>query len=95
MLSADGRIQIDAAVSRIPDLYTAPLIVEGYADMGTPGAELTASRRRATLVRTYLQLHYRLEPKNIGIVALSTQPPASARKGSWDGVCLVKLASAQ
>ncbi len=90
-LSPQGRAEIDAAVSSLPDIYDHPLIIEGYAAQGTPAEQLVRSRRRAALVRAYLQLHYRVQPKNIGLIALSATPPANAGKSTWDGVCLVKL----
>ncbi len=90
-LSPMGRVEIDQAVSRMPDLYSEPVLVEGYAAAGTPDEQLTRSRRRATLVRSYLQLHYHVEPKNTGVVALSSTPPTDAGKANWDGVALVGL----
>lgn len=93
-LTAAGRARLDEAVSRIAGLYDSPLIVEGYADpgvSGAPGEASPRSRQRATLVRSYLQIRYRLAPKNTGIIGLSATPPAAAGKSSWDGVCLVHL----
>jgi hypothetical protein len=43
------------------------------------------------LVQTYLQLHYHVEPKNTGIIALSSTPPQNAGKTSFDGVSLVSV----
>ncbi len=91
MLSAEGRSQIDAAVSQLPDLYDHPLVVEGYALGGDRAEELVRSRTRASLVRNYLQMKYRVQPKDIGVVALDATPPEDSGKGTWDGVCLVKL----
>ncbi len=92
-LSTAGRAQIDEAVSQIPGLYDSPLIVEGYASVGTPGQVLVRSRQRAMLVRAYLQIHFHLAPKNTGIIGLSAAPPTAAGRTSWDGVCLVHLAN--
>ncbi len=94
-LTGEGRAQIDAAVSQIPGLYDSPLIVEGYAEDGTPAQVLTRSRERARVVRAYLQLRFQLAPKNTGIIGLSQSPPANSGKTRWDGVCLVHLASAK
>jgi phospholipid/cholesterol/gamma-HCH transport system substrate-binding protein len=91
-LTAEGRAQIDQAVSQIPDLYGGAIIVEGYSTAGDAGKDLARSRQRAQVVRAYLQLHYHLAPKNTGIIGLSTTPPAAAGKPTWDGVCLVRLA---
>ncbi len=91
-LSASGRAAIEAAASQIPDLYTSALIVEGYADPGTPGEMLVQSRQRAIMIRDYLQLRFNLASQNIGIIGMSTTPPVASGKQSWDGICIVRLA---
>jgi phospholipid/cholesterol/gamma-HCH transport system substrate-binding protein len=90
-LSAGGRQQIDQAVGQLGEIYAKPLIVEGYANAGSPSDQLVESRHRAALVRTYLQLHYHLEPKNTGIIALKSTPPASTGKTTYDGISLVTV----
>jgi phospholipid/cholesterol/gamma-HCH transport system substrate-binding protein len=95
VLSPNGRQNIDQAVGQLKDIYDKPLIIEGYASSGSPSDELVQSRRRATLVQTYLQLHYHLEPKNTGIVALSSTPPQNAGKTTFNGVSLVSVGSAK
>jgi phospholipid/cholesterol/gamma-HCH transport system substrate-binding protein len=95
VLSANGRKNIDQAVGQLKEIYDKPLIIEGYASSGSPSDELVQSRRRATLVQTYLQLHYHLEPKNTGIVALSSTPPQNAGKTTFDGVSLVSIGTAR
>ena len=91
VLSMPGRQSIDQAVGQFKALYDKPLIVEGYASSGSPSEELVQSRRRAALVRNYLQLHFHLEPKDTGIIALSSTPPESAGKTTFDGVSLVSV----
>jgi phospholipid/cholesterol/gamma-HCH transport system substrate-binding protein len=91
VLSAQGRQSIDQAVGQFKAFYDKPLIVEGYASSGSPSEELLQSRRRAALVRGYLQVHYHVAPKNTGIIALSSTPPESAGKTTFDGVSLVSL----
>jgi phospholipid/cholesterol/gamma-HCH transport system substrate-binding protein len=91
VLSPNGRKNIDQAVGQLKEIYDKPLIIEGYASSGSPSDELVQSRRRATLVQTYLQLHYHLEPKNTGIIALSSTPPETAGKTTFDGVSLVSI----
>lgn len=90
-LSLAGRQQLDEAAGRISGLYDSPLLVEGYANAGTPGQLLVRSRQRATMVRGYLQTRFRLAPKETGVVGLSAQPPSAAGRLSWDGICLVHL----
>jgi phospholipid/cholesterol/gamma-HCH transport system substrate-binding protein len=91
ILSPQGRGNIDAAVGQLQEIYGKPLIVEGYASGPSPSDELVQSRRRATLVRTYLQLRYHLQPKNTGIVALRSTPPNATGKTTFDGVSLVSV----
>jgi phospholipid/cholesterol/gamma-HCH transport system substrate-binding protein len=91
VLSMQGRQSIDQAVGGFKALYDNPLIVEGYASSGSPSDELLLSRRRAALVRNYLQLHFHLQPKDTGIIALSATPPASTGKTTFDGVSLVSI----
>jgi hypothetical protein len=43
----------------------------------------TASRDRAILVRLYLQTHFHLDVKNIGVVALRDLPPPGLHKDKW------------
>jgi len=95
VLSANGRQNIDQAVGQLKEIYDKPLIIEGYASSGSPSDELVQSRRRATLVQTYLQLHYHLEPKDTGIVALSSTPPQNAGKTTFNGVSLVSIGTAR
>ncbi len=74
----------DAAVS-------GPLIIEGYAASGEPGAQLAESRARAIAVRQYLQTRFYFDPQNLGTVSLRATPPLTANKANWDGVCIVLL----
>ena len=94
VLSANGRQNIDQAVGQFRAFYDNPLIIEGYASSGSPSDELVKSHRRATLVQTYLQLHFHLMPKNTGIVALRSTPPENAGKTTFDGVSLVSIGRA-
>lgn len=89
VISAQGRHSVDLAVGQFKGIYGQPLIIEGYAPSGPGSDELIQARRRATLVRNYLQLHYHLLPKNTGIIALGTTPPMNAGKDTFDGVSLV------
>jgi phospholipid/cholesterol/gamma-HCH transport system substrate-binding protein len=91
VLTPQGRGNIDAAVGQLNEIYGKPLIVEGYASGPSPSEALLQSRRRAALVRTYLQLRFHLQPKNTGIVALRTTPPSATGKTTFDGVSLVSV----
>jgi len=91
VLSAQGRQNIDQALGQFKGIYDKPLIVEGYASSGSPSEELVQSRRRAALVRGYLQVHYHVAPKNTGIIALQSTPPESTGKPTFDGISLVSV----
>jgi phospholipid/cholesterol/gamma-HCH transport system substrate-binding protein len=93
VLSAQGRRNIDTAVGQLKGIYGQPLIIEGYASLGSESDQLRQSRRRAALVRTYLQLHFHLLHKNTGIVALRSTPPENAGKSTFDGVSLVSVST--
>jgi phospholipid/cholesterol/gamma-HCH transport system substrate-binding protein len=93
VLSAQGRQNIDQAVGQFRAIYGQPLIVEGYASTGSESEQLLRSRRRAVLVRDYLQLHYHLMLKNTGIIALRGTPPENAGKTTFDGVSLVSVSA--
>lgn len=89
VLTARGRHSIDLAIGQLKEIYNEPLIIEGYATSGSRSDELIQSRRRASEVRDYLQLHFHLLPKNTGIVALGSRPPINAGRSTFDGVSLV------
>jgi phospholipid/cholesterol/gamma-HCH transport system substrate-binding protein len=91
VLSEQGRHTIDEAVGQLNGIYGQPLIIEGYSTVGSASDQLIQSRRRATLVRTYLQLRFNVLPKNTGIVALDGHPPQNAGKSTFDGVSLVSV----
>jgi phospholipid/cholesterol/gamma-HCH transport system substrate-binding protein len=91
VLSEEGRHNIDEAVSHFNGIYGEPLIIEGYSALSSASDQLIQSRRRATLVRTYIQLRFHLLPKNTGIIALESKPPENAGKSTFDGVGLVSV----
>ena len=91
-LSEQGRRELDRAMSDfVSYLPNKPLMVEGYADHGTPAEEYRESQERATLVREYLISRFKLKPENTGAMPLGDLPPEQADKQSWDGISLVLL----
>ena len=91
-LSVAGKAKVDASVAQLGDAAVSePLIIEGYAASGGPGAQLAESRARATSVRQYLQTRFYIDPQNLGTVSLRATPPPTADKANWDGVCIVLL----
>jgi phospholipid/cholesterol/gamma-HCH transport system substrate-binding protein len=89
-LDETGRHAIDGAVAPVVDSLPDHLvIVEGYCGAGTPDQEFVASRRRANLVREYLEAHFHLMHSNVGIVPLRDKPPHYAGRDNWNGVAIV------
>lgn len=70
-----------------------PLVIEGYAANGMPDRRFLASRQRAVEVRQYLESHFHLNPKLVGVMPMADQPPRGAGKKMWDGICLVLVVS--
>ena len=78
-LVESGRHAIDSAVAPVVDsLLDHLVIVEGYSGRGTPDQQYITSRRRADLVREYLETHFHLVHDNVGIVPLRKKPPHCA-----------------
>jgi len=89
-LVENGRHAIDSAVAPTVDsLLDHLVIVEGYSNTGRPDQQFVTSRRRANLVRQYLEAHFHLVPSNIGIVPLRDKPPHCAGRDTWNGVAIV------
>jgi len=89
-LDGTGRQEIDSAVAPVVDSLPDHLvIVEGYASTGTPDQQFVTSRRRANLVREYLEAHFHLLHDDVGIVPLRNKPPQYAGRDTWNGVAIV------
>jgi len=85
-----GRHAIDSAVAPVVDsLLDHLVIVEGYCSTGTADQQFVASRKRADLVREYLEAHFHLLRSGVGIVPLRDKPPRSAGRETWNGVAIV------
>ena len=89
-LVESGRQAIDTAVAPVVDALPDHLvIVEGYSSTGTPDQQFVTSRRRADLVRDYLEAHFHLVHSDVGIVPLRNKPPHCAGRETWNGVAIV------
>ena len=89
-LDETGRHAIDRAVAPVVDsLLDHLVIVEGYSGTGPPDQQFVKSRRRADLVREYLEAHFHLIHSDVGIVALRDKPPHCAGRDTWNGVAIV------
>jgi phospholipid/cholesterol/gamma-HCH transport system substrate-binding protein len=89
-LDETGRHAIDSAVApEVDSLLDHLVIVEGYSGTGTPDQQFVTSRRRADLVREYLEAHFHLVHSDVGIVPLRDKPPHGAGRDTWNGVAIV------
>jgi phospholipid/cholesterol/gamma-HCH transport system substrate-binding protein len=89
-LHETGRHAIASAVApEVDSLLDHVVIVEGYAGTGTPDQQFVTSRRRADLVREYLEAHFHLRHSDVGIVPLRDKPPHCAGRDTWNGVAIV------
>jgi phospholipid/cholesterol/gamma-HCH transport system substrate-binding protein len=90
LLDEAGRHAIDSAVAPVVDSLLGHLvIVEGYSGTGTPDQQFVTSRRRADLVREYLEAHFHLVHSEVGIVPLRDKTPHRAGRNTWNGVAIV------
>ncbi len=92
-LSPEGKDRLDAAVTEIMALpRNGPLIIEGYADEGTPAQQFILGRQRASRVEAYVISRFHLRPGYVGIVSMSTLAPGQATSaGSKRGVEIVSF----
>jgi phospholipid/cholesterol/gamma-HCH transport system substrate-binding protein len=89
-LSDRGKHAIDAAVVSSGDsVFAHPVVIEGYADAGTPADALASSFARARIVRNYLEERYPFSATNVGVIPLSATPPPGVGHDRWSGVCIL------
>ncbi|HMG84187.1 MAG TPA: MlaD family protein [Terracidiphilus sp.] len=89
-LSDRGKHAIDAAVVSSGDsVFAHPVVIEGYADAGTPADALASSYARAQIVRNYLEARYPFAATNVGVIPLSETPPPGVGHDRWSGVCIL------
>lgn len=95
-LTETGRGAIDHAVA--PYLASLPnriVIVEGYCPAGTADEQFLVARERADLVRQYLEVHFHLLHRDVGVVSLGNTPPRNAGRTKWNGVGIVFFGAGQ
>ncbi len=94
MLTLKGQQQIDSFVGNEgPSIVNSPVVIEGYSKARTSSDQLIESRERAILVRDYIEKRFHLSSKNVGFIALQSNPPPATGKTSWGGACIVVLAN--
>ncbi len=91
-LSPGGRQLIDSELAPMVDSLPRDILVfEGYAAAGSPAEQYVQSRKRADLVRRYVEAHFHLRHSDLGIVAMRDDPPKSADRSSWDGAAIMLM----
>ena len=89
-----------SAVISAPDAAIAPyleyvasgiVMVEGYAQQGSPDEQYLRSRARALIVRDYLVGTFHLDAQATGAMPLSADSTGSPGKALWDGVALAVI----
>ena len=67
VLSPAGKARIDSAILELGErVLSRAIVIKGYAVSEPSGDDLTLSRSRACLVRSYLHARFQLETQNIG-----------------------------
>jgi phospholipid/cholesterol/gamma-HCH transport system substrate-binding protein len=93
ILSPAGRLMVAQVLGNLDDsAINQPMVIEGYSTQTSPVEQLVLSRAHMLLVAHYLELHFHLNSKNVGVMPLNATPPPSAGKSTWDGACIVILA---
>ena len=93
-LTTQGKILLDDSFARYADVIdTSAIVIEGYGEGSDADEQLVRARNRAIAVRLYLLAHFQLDASQVGIVALKSSPPTGVDHATWDGVCIVLLAS--
>jgi phospholipid/cholesterol/gamma-HCH transport system substrate-binding protein len=91
-LSDIGPDEINLAVAKFVDsLPGRIIIVEGYSTAGSTDQQYIVARRRADLVRHYLEIHYHLRHDDLGIVSLESKPPQSSGETVRNGAAIMLL----
>jgi hypothetical protein len=88
-LSDSGKAQVDSAIAPyLERVASGTVMVEGYAQQGSPEEQYLRSRARASAVRDYLIGKFHLDPQATGAMPLSADSSTHPEKMPFDGVAL-------
>jgi len=91
-LSSKGKTVLNTTLAQFGfSVFESPIVIEGYWNGGVSADQIRLSRTRAMLVQQYLETHFQLERKNVGIVPMKNLPPIGTDRATWDGICVVIL----
>jgi phospholipid/cholesterol/gamma-HCH transport system substrate-binding protein len=88
-LTSDGKARLDSAIADFLNYRgSGPIVIEGYAQNGTPAERILDSRQRAALARDYLLDRFHLTPESTGLMPLGDKSVGSPGGKKWDGVAI-------
>lgn len=89
ILTSSGKAHLNGAIGPYLDqVATAVIIVEGYAQVGTPDDRYVRSRARAAIVREYLVGRLHLDPQATAVMPMGAEATSSPAGQRWDGIGL-------
>lgn len=93
VLSAEGQAGLDETMTELLKFpRNGPLMIEGFAGVGTASQQYLAGRRRAVLVQAYLIDRFHLRPAYIGVVSMGAEPLDEGSPGAFrEGVGVVSF----
>ena len=90
VLTADGKILLDEAMTALLKLpRNGPMVVEGFAGVGTAAQQFLGGRRRASRVEAYIIDRFRLRPAYVGALSLGAE--LSEQGTTKEGVSIVSF----
>jgi phospholipid/cholesterol/gamma-HCH transport system substrate-binding protein len=88
-LTDTGKVHVGSAIGpSLERVLSGIVMVEGYAQAGTPDEQYLRSRARASVVRDFLISKFHLDPQATGAIPLGADSNGSPEKAPWDGVAL-------
>ena len=91
-LTEPGKASVGSAIGPyLENIASGIVMVEGYAQQGTPDEQYLRSQARASIVRDYLVAKFQLDPQATGAIPLSADSPDSPGKAPWDGVAIAVI----
>jgi phospholipid/cholesterol/gamma-HCH transport system substrate-binding protein len=91
-LTDTGKVRVGSAIGPYLERVASGIVmVEGYAQAGTPDQQYLRSRARASVVRAFLIATFDLVPQATGAMPLGADSTGSPEKTPWDGVALAVI----
>ena len=93
VLSVEGKARLDEAMAEILKFpRNGPLMVEGFAGVGTASQQYLTGRQRAIRVRTYIIDRFHLQPNFVGVISMGSEQSIHGTPGALkEGVAIVSF----